>query len=55
MPQDFKITAHTYCTERANSGKGLKTKSYVEIDFTKFRNSRNIVNLFYGISYTLPR
>jgi hypothetical protein len=55
MPQDFKITAHPYCTERANSTSYLKTKSYVETDFTVFRNLRNIINLFYGISYTLPQ
>ena len=38
MPQEFKITAHPYCTERANSIKGLKTTSYLEIDLTVFRN-----------------
>jgi len=55
MPQYFKFIALPYCTERANSKKYLKTKSYTEIDFTIFRELRNIVIYFYGISYTLSR
>ena len=55
MPQEFKITAHPYCMERANSVKALKTMSYSEIRITVFRKSRNTVTIFYGISYILSR
>jgi len=55
MPQEFNITAHPYCTERANSIKVLKTMSYSEIGITVFRKLRNTVTLYYGISYILSR
>ncbi len=55
MPQNFKFTAYSYCTERANFTKVLKTMSYAKIEFTIFRILRNIVTFFYEISYTLPR
>ena len=55
MPQEFKITAHPYCMERANSIKVLKTMSYSETTITIFRKLRNTVTLFYGIPYILSR
>ena len=55
MPQEFKITAHPYCMERANSIKVLKTMSYSEAIITIFRKIRNTVTLFYEIPYILSR
>ncbi len=55
MPQEFKITAHLYCMERANSINILKTMSYSETVITVFRKLRNSVTLYYGISYILSR